>query len=508
MTKSIKRLVAITCSLALTLTSAFIPSRVNAETNDINALTETDAVAIMVALDSEPAISNPIFDEIAKVKNTSLGMVTYKYQPTNYGSTTISYTDYNNKSVTAEYGVQCTDLAFEDINTVVASTSAITPKANKFGFTYTSLDNINFKSSDETVAKVNGTDIEAVGSGEAVITAILPSNNNYGYLDGEGLPTTTTFKVSVTQYVESITTAVTKASVTLGTEIDLEPKAMPENATDTSLTFVSSDETVATVTDKGVVNTIGNGDVTITITSNDGNATATVDLHVYEKVSNIKTDTDSYSFTSDDIGKIVKINAEAEPSTAEGNALTYTSSDTNVVSLDNEYITVVGTGSAVITIQTEDGFSKELSVTVTEIIPEPSVEPSTEPSAAPSASASTEPSTSPSTEPSVTTEPSTEPTVTPQVKTSITTNVKKNKKIKLTSKIILKSKSIFKKVTVNGKKYKIANKTKKVTVKLKTYKKKKKVTIYATDKSKRTIKIILKKKGKKFIVKSIKANKK
>lgn len=73
-----------------------------------------------------------------------------------------------------------------------------------------------------------------------------------------------------------------KSSVTLavgGTET-LTATVAPENATDKSITFTSSDETVATVTPKqGKITAVAIGTATITVTTENGK-TATCEVTV------------------------------------------------------------------------------------------------------------------------------------------------------------------------------------------------------------------------------------
>ena len=75
--------------------------------------------------------------------------------------------------------------------------------------------------------------------------------------------------------VNSITLSQTEAAMTVGGEtLTLTPTVLPDDATDKSVTWTSSDETVATVTD-GVVTAVAAGTATITVTTTDGAKTAT-----------------------------------------------------------------------------------------------------------------------------------------------------------------------------------------------------------------------------------------
>lgn len=80
----------------------------------------------------------------------------------------------------------------------------------------------------------------------------------------------------------------TKTEVSAGETITLEATVSPENATDKTITWTSSDEAAATVKD-GVVTGVKAG--TVTITAKAGKKTATVDVTVNAAASSTKTAT-------------------------------------------------------------------------------------------------------------------------------------------------------------------------------------------------------------------------
>ena len=129
---------------------------------------------------------------------------------------------------------------------------------------------VTWSSNNESVAIVNenGT-ITAVGVGNATITV----TTNDGGL-------TATCVVTVNSvHITSIT--LNKTSLTLGisqTET-LIATVLPENATDKTVTWTSSDTSVATVSN-GTITAVGFGATTITVTTNDGRLTATCEVNV------------------------------------------------------------------------------------------------------------------------------------------------------------------------------------------------------------------------------------
>lgn len=78
--------------------------------------------------------------------------------------------------------------------------------------------------------------------------------------------------------VESITLNETTKKMSMGETLQLVASVMPENATYKDVEWTSSDETVATVDDNGLVKTLGIGNVAITATLVTGGKSATCDI--------------------------------------------------------------------------------------------------------------------------------------------------------------------------------------------------------------------------------------
>lgn len=80
-----------------------------------------------------------------------------------------------------------------------------------------------------------------------------------------------------------------KTSITLkaGESETLVATVSPENATDKGVTWESSNEEVATVDENGLIQAINPGIATITVTTKDGNFTATCEVEVLESASTV-----------------------------------------------------------------------------------------------------------------------------------------------------------------------------------------------------------------------------
>lgn len=81
--------------------------------------------------------------------------------------------------------------------------------------------------------------------------------------------------------VTGVTLLPTTATLTLGETVTLTPTVAPDGATDKSVTWSSSNTSVATVAD-GVVTAVAAGEATITVTTTDGEFTATCTVTVAE----------------------------------------------------------------------------------------------------------------------------------------------------------------------------------------------------------------------------------
>lgn len=235
-----------------------------------------------------------------------------------------------------------------------AEAEAITKAAEKLELTWTS--------SDETVATVDGDGlVTAVGAGTAEITVSVADGN----LSSSCLVTVTVpaTGLSVPDTLELVMNGENTAQ--LGAE------ATPEDATDVTLTYASSDESVVTVDESGLVTAVANGeaDITVTLTQNFPVATGetaspesagepiemTATTHVV-----VTTAVESISFDKTEgvltVGNTHQIKATVSPEDASDQALTWTSSDESVATVDSSgNVTAKAVGSATISASTADG---------------------------------------------------------------------------------------------------------------------------------------------------------
>ena len=178
---------------------------------------------------------------------------------------------------------------------------------------------------------------------------------------GDGL--TATCKITVTKDAVKVSLDQTSLTVAKGKKATL--KATVEHASDTSVTWATSDATIATVSDSGEVTGVKAGKVTITATSKeDGNAKATCEVTVKEGLV-VTLDQTTATVAR---GKTLTLKATVSNFTSDS-GVTWNSSDKNIATVtDAGVVTGVKAGKATITVACkEDGNVKATcEVTVTE----------------------------------------------------------------------------------------------------------------------------------------------
>ena len=114
-------------------------------------------------------------------------------------------------------------------------------------------EGVEFSSSNEKIAKVNNNDeIIPIGNGKVTITAKY-----------DGMEATDDIRVITP--IKSMSFTTTNSTVRIGKDLQMKLKLTPDDASMDTLTYTSSDETIATVNGNGIVTGISAGKVTITV---------------------------------------------------------------------------------------------------------------------------------------------------------------------------------------------------------------------------------------------------
>ena len=220
--------------------------------------------------------------------------------------------------------------------------------------------NVTWSSDNQNVATVdqNGK-VTAVGEGTATITATV---------DGESATCSVTVKEAAIVPVESVSLDKTNLKLTEGETAQLTATVLPETATNRNVTWSSNAPGVATVDSSGKVTAVAPGTATITVTTEDGNKTATCAVTVAAAtvpVTGVTLSQTQASLYCNRTPDTLALTARVAPDNATNKAMTWTSSDSAVATVDqNGIVTPVARGTAVITVTTEDG-AKTATCTVT-----------------------------------------------------------------------------------------------------------------------------------------------
>lgn len=196
---------------------------------------------------------------------------------------------------------------------------------------------IVWSSSNSSVAAVSSDGVvTANSSGTATITATTASGAK-----------SATCLVTVAVPVSSVSLDMTNLTLPVGGTRMLKATISPADATNQACTWSSDNNAVAAVTQEGVVSAKASGTAIITVTTADGNKTATCRVTVIIPVSSVSLDKTAITLTPD---ATCMLNAAVLPANATDKSVTWSSSDTNVATVDQSgKVRGVGVGSATIT---------------------------------------------------------------------------------------------------------------------------------------------------------------
>lgn len=239
------------------------------------------------------------------------------------------------------------------VNFGTGNTPAETPEAAESSATAeTAADSkteVEWSSSDESVATVDETgSVTAVAAGEATITATVKDTE---------LSAACTVMVKVTAN-ELTVPDVLEIKLNDTDSGALNAVYTPDDATNVSVRYVSDDEAIATVDETGKVTAHAPSECDITSTLlQDGAEIAVKTTHVnaFYAVEGITLDKTEGILN---VGNTVTITATVAPEVATNPAVTWSSSDESVATVDETgKITAVATGNATITATSEDDSS-------------------------------------------------------------------------------------------------------------------------------------------------------
>ena len=217
------------------------------------------------------------------------------------------------------------------------------------------ISTLTWSSSNSKVATVDGNGlVRAVGTGTADIIVKTVDNK------------TASCRITVVSNSGASSARVTSINITTkyinmnvgGKPYKLFAEIFPTTATNRTISWSSSNPSVASVDSSGTVRAIASGSVVITAKSADGGKTSTATVEVSGGASGIEAKSIAFKSSSYSLGlnSTTSLSVTYNPSNTTYKALSYTSSNPNVATVDtNGLVTGVGVGTATITATTKQG---------------------------------------------------------------------------------------------------------------------------------------------------------
>ena len=235
--------------------------------NKEGALTDKPTDPISFETDLNGGIFKVYFDDTHYVDVDAQGLVHIRnYSTLNGGSSfaIVPVSSFDPKDALETFVVHVSSITLGQNAVTLKEEETFTLKAT-IAPTNATHQTVTWTSSDETVATVKNGVITAVREGSATITATA---------DGKSASCVITVKKKIIA-VEKIVLSETEKTITKDGTFTLTATITPTNATNQTVTWTSSDETVATVKN-GVVTAVREGSATITATADGKSASCAV----------------------------------------------------------------------------------------------------------------------------------------------------------------------------------------------------------------------------------------
>ena len=156
----------------------------------------------------------------------------------------------------------------------------------------------------------------------------------------------------ITQQVEGITMDYDRVTMNVGDDYRLTAVITPDNATDQTVTWSSSNPAVVTVDESGMLHAVSSGNATIVVQTKDGGFIDMTNVTVLQPVTSIELSETEMSVKK---GTIFWLNATVVPNTADNKNITWASSDTSLATVDQTgMVTTLAVGTVTISCVSED----------------------------------------------------------------------------------------------------------------------------------------------------------
>ena len=262
---------------------------------------------------------------------------------------TINYESDSKEFKLIQTGHPVTELTLNKTSVTILAGESETLAASAFP-----LDTkVQWSSSSPAIASVdqNGK-VTGLDNGTAIITVASADGTK-----------TATCEVTVIVPVTGVSLDRTSAEIIKGDSMTLTAIVAPSNATNKNVIWTSSDPSVATVSQSGVITAIKAGSTTVVATTVDGEKTAACEIVVIVPVNSISLDKESLELIE---GDGASLTATIGPDDATDKRITWKSSDDSIAIVSSAgAVVAVKAGTVTITATTKDGgLTAECNLTV------------------------------------------------------------------------------------------------------------------------------------------------
>lgn len=274
-----------------------------------------------------------------------------------YGTTTITVTSAYSGTIIDTVNVTISEIVVTAVSITNKSTYNATEKAVGAIFALTSSvtptnasnKNVLWSSSNTAIATVSNAGVVTV-VGEGAVTITLTSA--YSSAISDSVAFTGIAATSVVTPTSIDITNTPASSYNVGDTVQLAVSITPSNSTDSTVSWLSSNTAVATVSDAGLVTIVGAGNATITATAN-GNTSLTDTFSVVAVtpvVAPTSVEITTTIASSYNAGETLQLATTVLPSTATDKSVLWSTSNSAIATVSSAgLVSFIAAGSVVIT---------------------------------------------------------------------------------------------------------------------------------------------------------------
>jgi uncharacterized protein YjdB len=326
----------------------------------VELMNNTTPGSIILAKDDSSVTVRARYEKINIYEKKSIG---YKYPQTGFDMNLVGFNQNPTPGIVSSEQIPFTGIR---VTGIVLDRSVITMEVNQTAALLATISPstatnkaITWSSSNSSIVGVNtnGT-ISAKSEGVAVVTAKAADGGFAASCVVE------VKRISVT----GIILDKTNVNLDAGRAMVLTPSIVPQNATNKSLIWSSSNSSIASVDSNGLIIGKSQGTALITVKTADGGYTAVCTVMVSGTSVNVPVTGVSLSKTnvSLEVGNVIILESTVTPSAASNKQVVWQTSNAGIASVDeNGIVTAKQAGVALITVRTvESGYTASCLVTV------------------------------------------------------------------------------------------------------------------------------------------------